>query len=87
MTRELTLRTDPNALTIVSVTVAAAASSGVSAANAKLKGGRIISIYPTTNQDQTIKSVAIAAATGVITVELLVAATIDNVFNVVVQKR
>lgn len=85
MSRDLTLRTDPEALTVVSVTVASGQTVGTSTANDQLIGGRIISVVPTTNQDQLVKSAALGA-TGIVTITLGTAATANNVLNVVVQK-
>lgn len=61
------------------VTVAAAATSGTATVVA---GSKILGIYPVSNQDQHIDSVAIADTT--LTVTLAAAATADNVFKVVV---
>ncbi|MHB9019364.1 MAG: hypothetical protein ACYC3G_00600 [Minisyncoccota bacterium] len=72
-------------LTTVAITVAAAATSGASAANAELIGGTILAILPTGNQDQLVDNVVLGA-TGVITVTLAAAATANNTFNVMVLK-
>ena len=69
--------------TKVAVTVTAAASSGVSAANTLLVGGTIMGIVPTGNQDQFVDDVAISA-TGVVTVTLAANATANNTFDVTV---
>lgn len=86
MTKEFTLRTDPNALTLVAITVSAAASTGTSAADTALIGGRVLSNTPTGNQDQFVDNVAIATSTGIVTVTLAANATADNTFNVLIQK-
>jgi len=70
---------------VVSITVAAAATSGSSAADPELVGGEILGYYPTGNQDQLVDNVALAAD-GSITITLAAAATADNTFNVVVLK-
>lgn len=69
----------------VAVTVAAAASSGSSAADGELEGGEIAGYYSTGNQDQLVDSVALNAD-GSITITLADAATADNTFNVVVAR-
>jgi len=69
----------------VAVTVAAAATSGSSAADSELVGGEIVGIYPTGNQDQFVDNVVLGAD-GSVTVTLAAAATADNTFNVVVLK-
>jgi len=74
-------------LKTVAVTVAQSASSGVSSADPEIVNGTIVGYYPTSNQDQLVDSIAIAAATGVITVTLAAAATAANVFAVVVMVR
>lgn len=78
---------DQNVTDIVSVavTVSAASSSGSSAADASLVGGKVVGILPTGNQDQFVDNVAIAGD-GAITVTLAANATADNTFNVMVQK-
>ena len=68
---------------VVAVTVAAAATSGASAADAELVGGQIIGFYQTGNQDQHIDSIVLGA-TGAVTVTLAAAATAANTFNVIV---
>jgi len=70
---------------VVAVTVAAAATSGSSAADTELVGGEIVGIYPTGNQDQLVDNVVVGAD-GSVTVTLAAAATADNTFNVVVLK-
>ena len=70
-------------LKLVAITVSAAASSGVSAADADLVGGVIVGIVPAGNQDQFVDDVTVSA-TGVITVTLGANATADNDFNVAV---
>jgi hypothetical protein len=67
----------------VAVTVAAAASSGVSAADPDLVAGSIMGIVPAGNQDQFVDDVTVSA-TGVITVTLAANATADNDFEVTV---
>jgi hypothetical protein len=67
----------------VAVTVLADATSGSSSDDADLVGGEILGIYPTSNQDQLVDSVAIDG-NGAITVTLGAAATADNTFKVVV---
>ncbi len=69
----------------VAVTVAASATTGSSSADSTLVGATILGFYPTTNQDQRVKSVVLNAD-GSITITLLAAATADNVFNVVCVK-
>lgn len=66
---------------VIAVTVATGETVGTGTVVA---GGQILWIYPVSNQDQFIDSVAIA--TTVLTVTLAAAATADNVFNVVVLK-
>ncbi len=83
--RALNGRVDDDDITIVAITVSAAASSGVSSADSKLIGGRILSIVPTGNQDQFVDNVALGS-TGIVTVTLAAAATANNTFNVAVQK-
>jgi len=70
---------------VVAVTVAAAATSGSSAADTELVGGEIVGFYPTGNQDQFVDNVALGAD-GSVTITLAAAATADNTFNVVVLK-
>ncbi|RLC70278.1 MAG: hypothetical protein DRI26_07465 [Chloroflexi bacterium] len=70
---------------VVSVTVAAGATSGSSAADSELAGGQILGIFPTGNQDQHIANVVLNAD-GSVTVTLAAAATADNTFNVIVAK-
>jgi hypothetical protein len=67
----------------VAITVAAAATTGVSAADPDLVAGTIMGIVPTGNQDQFVDDIAVGA-TGVVTVTLAAAATADNTFNVTV---
>jgi len=67
----------------VAVTVAAAATSGSSAADSDLVGGTILGHYSTGNQDQFVDNVVLNAD-GSVTVTLAAAATADNTFNVVV---
>lgn len=69
----------------VSVTVAATATTGSSAADPTLVGGTILGVYPTGNQDQLIDNVVLNA-NGSVTVTLAAAATADNTFTVVVLK-
>jgi len=70
---------------VVAVTVAAAATSGSSAADPELVGGRILGYYSTGNQDQLVDNIALGAD-GSVTITLAAAATADNTFNVVVAK-
>jgi len=70
---------------VVTVTVAAGATSGSSAADSELVGGEILGIYPAGNQDQFVTNVVLNAD-GSITVTLGAAATADNTFKVVVLK-
>lgn len=64
-------------VTQVAVTVAAGQTSGTSSV---VSGGKIMGYYPTTNQDQTVKGIAISGTT--LTLTLLAAATADNHFIV-----
>ncbi len=68
---------------LVAITVSAASSSGVSAADPDLVGGVIVGIVPSGNQDQFVDDVTVSA-TGVVTVTLAANATADNDFNVAV---
>lgn len=86
MSRAFSLRIDDNALSLVAITVSAAASTGSSSADKALQGGRVLAITPTGNQDQFVDNVAINTSTGVVTVTLGTAATADNTFNVLIQK-
>lgn len=70
---------------VVTVTVAAGATSGSSAADSELEGGEIVGIYPAGNQDQFVDNVVLNAD-GSVTVTLAAAATDDNTFKVVVLK-
>lgn len=70
---------------MVSITVAAGATSGSSADDSELVGGTILGIYPTGNQDQLVDNVVLNAD-GSITITLAAAATADNTFNVSVLK-
>ena len=70
---------------VVTVTVAAGATSGSSAADSELIGGEILGFYPAGNQDQFVVNVVLNPD-GSVTVTLAAAATADNVFNVVVLK-
>ena len=67
----------------VAVTVSTGNSSGSSSNDADLVGGEILGIYPTSNQDQFVDSVALDV-NGAVTVTLAANATADNVFKVVV---
>ena len=67
----------------VAVTVSAASSTGSSAADTDLVGGTIMGILPSSNQDQFVDDVTIAAD-GAVTVTLAANATADNVFDVTV---
>ena len=71
--------------TSVAITVAAATTSGSSAADSTLVGGEIVGIYPTGNQDQFVDNVVLNAD-GSITVTLAAAATAANTFKVFVLK-
>lgn len=71
--------------TSVAVSVAAAATSGASVADATLVGGEILGVYPTGNQDQLVDNVVLGAD-GAVTVTLAAAATAANTFKVVVIK-
>ena len=71
---------------VVAITVAAAATSGSSAADSDLVNGEIIGIYPTGNQDQFVDDVSLDG-TGSVTVTLAAAATAANTFNVVVLRQ
>jgi hypothetical protein len=66
-------------LTLEDVTVLAGAATGTATVVA---GDKIIGIYPVSNQDQHIDSVAISGTT--LTVTLAANATADNVFKVAV---
>jgi len=70
---------------VVTVTVAAGATSGSSAADSELVGGEIVGIYPAGNQDQFVDNVTLNSD-GSVTVTLAAAATDDNTFKVVVLK-
>ena len=70
---------------VVTVTVAAGATSGSSAADSELVGGEIIGFYPAGNQDQHVDNVVLNDD-GSVTVTLAAAASDDNVFKVVVLK-
>ena len=70
---------------VVSVTVAAGATSGSSAADSELVGGEIIGYYPAGNQDQFVTNITLNDD-GSVTVTLGAAASADNVFNVIVLK-
>lgn len=65
----------------ISVTVAAAATSGSSAADTTQIKARILGILPTGNQDQLVDNVVVNGD-GSITVTLAAAATADNTFSV-----
>ena len=69
----------------VAVTVAAAATSGSSAADTDLVGGAIVGYHPTGNQDQFVDNVVLNAD-GSVTITLAAAATANNTFNVIVLK-
>lgn len=66
-------------LSEVSVTVSSGGTTGTATV---VKGSTVISIFPVSNQDQLIDSVAISDTT--LTVTLAAAATADNVFTVIV---
>jgi len=70
---------------VVSVTVAAAATTGSSAADSELVNGEIIGIISAGNQDQFVDNVSLGAD-GSVTVTLAAAATANNVFKIVVLK-
>lgn len=65
----------------VTVTVTAGQTSGTGTVTA---GSIVIGFYPTTNQDQFVKSIAIVDTT--LTLTLLAAATANNVFKIVLLK-
>ena len=65
----------------VTVTVLATATSGTATVTA---GDTILGIYPSSNQDQFIYSVAVSGTT--LTVTLAAAATANNVFKVALLK-
>ena len=71
---------------VVGVTVTAAATSGVSSADDDLINGEIFGYYPTGNQDQFVDNVVLSSS-GVVTITLAAAATVDNTFNVIVLKQ
>ena len=64
-------------LSTASVTVAQSATTGTATV---ARGATILGIYPTSNQDQFVDSVAISGTT--LTVTLGGAATAANVFNI-----
>jgi hypothetical protein len=66
-------------LSTVAVTVASGDTAGTATVPA---GATILGIYPTSNQDQLVDSVAISGTT--LTVTLAAGATADNVFAVTV---
>ena len=70
---------------VVTVTVAAGATSGSSAADDELVDGEIIGVYSAGNQDQFISNVTLNSD-GSITITLAAAATNDNTFKVIVLK-
>jgi hypothetical protein len=70
---------------VVSITVAAGATTGSSAADSELVGGQILGYYPTGNQDQFVDNITLNAD-GSVTVTLAAAATAANTFNVIVLK-
>jgi hypothetical protein len=65
-------------LTTSTVTVALGDTTGTATVK---RGSTILGIYPVSNQDQLVDSVAISGVT--LTVTLAAAATADNVFSVV----
>ncbi len=65
--------------------MALGATSGVSAADPDLVGGKVIGIISDTNQDQLVDDVSMAAD-GVVTVTLAAAASAENKYVVTVQK-
>ena len=71
----------------VAVTVSTGDTVGTSSADPEIVNGEIVGFYPTANWDQLIDSIAITAATGVITVTLAAGATADNNFTVMVMKK
>jgi len=83
MSRAFALRTDDNALKVVAVSISAT-TSGTSSADPELQGGRIIGWYPSAGLGVDIQSIAIAAATGVVTVTL--ASSDTCTIQVIVQK-
>jgi len=70
---------------VVSITVAAGASSGSSAADSELVGGEVLGYYPAGNQDQYVDNITLNPD-GSVTITLAAAATADNIFKVVVLK-
>jgi|GEM_PF-7023735 len=76
---------DEVAVKTVEVTVDLGDTSGASAADADLVGGKIIGIVSDTNQDQLVDDVSLGE-TGAVTVTLAAGATADNKFVVAVQK-
>jgi hypothetical protein len=70
----------------VAVTVTTGQTVGASSADSTLVNGVIVGYYPTSNQDQFVDSVALAATTGIVTVTLAAGATAGNVFAVTVLK-
>jgi hypothetical protein len=70
---------------VVSITMAAGATTGSSAADPELVGGQILGYYPTGNQDQLVDNIVLNADDSV-TITLAAAATAANTFNVIVLK-
>ena len=68
---------------VVAVTVTAGAGNTVGTGTCTA-GSIVIGYYPTSNQDQLVDSVGVSSTT--VTVTLNAAATLDNVFNVVLLK-
>lgn len=73
--------TNPTGIKVVSVTVSTGQTVWT-VTDIQLQNGKIIWYYPTSNQDQLVDSVALTAATWVVTVTLAAAATANNVFSV-----
>ena len=76
---------DEVAVKTVAVTVAIGETSGASAADADLVGGKVIGIVSDTNQDQLVDDVSLGAD-GAVTVTLAAGATAENKYVVAVQK-
>ncbi len=73
------------AVKTVEVKVALGETSGASAVDADLVGGKVIGIVSDTNQDQLVDDVSLGE-TGAVTVTLAAGATAENKFVVAVQK-
>ena len=73
--KDFSLQSSP--IKYVDVTVSASGTTGTGTVE---NGSQIIGVYPTSNQDQFIDSIAISTTT--LTITLAAAATADNVFRV-----